>query len=131
MSNLLKLANFIWEKVQTRKEPKKIQENKQIRTFQNQLIRPEIAVLDRFDFHLVTGEKVSSHSDIIHSPFQGKQFCCNSDCLQFFIQFFVSSSFLLFPDFFMRLQWNYFIKIFDTDLLNKSKISLFTLYSGF
>jgi len=36
------------------------------------LIRPEIAALDRFDFHLVTGEKVSSHSDIIHSPFQGK-----------------------------------------------------------
>ena len=71
MSNLLKLANFIWEKVKTRKEPK-IEENKQNRTFQNQLIRPEIAVLDRFDFHLVTGDKVSSHSDIIHSPFQGK-----------------------------------------------------------
>ena len=51
---------------------KKIDENKPNRTFQNQLIRPEIAALDRFDFHLVTGEKVSSHSDIIHSPFQGK-----------------------------------------------------------
>ena len=81
---------------------KKIEENKQNRTFQNQLIRPEIAALDRFDFHLVTGEKVSSHSDIIHSPFQGKQFCCNSDCLQFFIRFFVSSSFLHFPEFLMN-----------------------------
>ena len=49
VSNLLKLANFIWEKVKTKKEPKK-------RTFQNQLLRPEIA----------------AHSDIIHSPFQGK-----------------------------------------------------------
>ena len=58
VSNLLKLANFIWEKVKTRKEPKKIEENKQNRTFQNQLIRHEIAALDRFDFHLVTGEKV-------------------------------------------------------------------------
>jgi hypothetical protein len=76
-------------------------ENKQIQTFQNQLIRPEIAALDRFDFHLVTGEKISSHSDVIHSPFQGKQFCFNSDCLQFFIRFFVSSSFLLFSYFYL------------------------------
>ena len=76
MSNLLKLANFIREKVKTRKEPKKSKKNKHNRTFQNQLIRPEIAALDRFDFHLVTGEKVSSHSDIIHSPFQGKTILC-------------------------------------------------------
>ena len=41
---------------------KKIDENKQNRTFQNQLIRPEIAALDRFDFHLVT-------------PFENDQFC--------------------------------------------------------
>ena len=101
VSNLLKLANFIWEKVKTRKEPK-IEENKQNRTLQNQLLRPEIAALDRFEFYLVTGEKVSSYSDIIHSPFQGKQFCSSSDCLQFFIRFFVSSSFLLFPDFLMN-----------------------------
>ena len=82
---------------------KKIDENKQNRTFQNQLLRPEIAALDRFDFHLVTGEKVSSHSNIIHSSFQGKTiFCSNSDCLQFLILFFISSSFLLFPDFLMN-----------------------------
>ena len=61
MSNLLKLANFIWEKVKTRKEQKKSKKNKQNQTFQNQLIRPEIAALDRFDFHLVTRENWFHH----------------------------------------------------------------------
>ena len=62
-------GQFYLGKSKNEERTKKIEENKQIRTFQNQLIRPEIAALDRFDFHLVTVEKVSSHSDIIHSPF--------------------------------------------------------------
>ena len=72
MSNLLKLANFIGGKSKNEERNKKPKKNKQIQTFQNQLIRPEIAALDRFDIHLVTGKKVLSHLDIIHSPFQGK-----------------------------------------------------------
>ena len=68
MSNLLKLANFIWEKVKTGKEPKK---SKKINKIEHSLL-DLIAALDRFDFHLVTGEKVWSHLDVIHSPFQGK-----------------------------------------------------------
>ena len=85
---------------------KKLNKNKQNKTFQNKHIRLEIAALDQFDLPLVTGEKVRSHTDIIHSDVGCKNSCCNSDCLQFLIQFFICFLVFTFSRFFHEvLAW--------------------------
>ena len=124
VSNLLKLANFIWEKVKMRKETKHRKKINKIEHSKTILWdRQEIAALDRFDFHLVTGEKVSSHSDIIHSSFQRKTILFHLWLFTIFhsiFRFFLVFTFSRFFDELLawRLQWNYFIKIFETDLLS-------------
>ena len=80
------------------------------------------------------GEKVWSHSDVIHSPFQGKTILLQLWLFTIFhsiFRFFLVFTFSRFFDELLawRLQWNYFIKIFDTDLLGDGKFRLFNGFS--